>query len=156
MRTLASLFVPWLLIVSPAVRAQTSGLTATPNPLNFNVPGGSGPSSQVLNVTFNGSPVTITTVSSSTSTGQNWLQASFSVPGALIAQINPLGLAAGSYSGSVVVFTTVGAITVAVNLTVGATPPVTPAPPSWILFLTGLAAVGLYRMRRILLRTRIV
>jgi hypothetical protein len=146
MRTLAIVFAACLLIVPSMVRGQL-GLFASPNPLNFNVLAGSNSSTQVVNITNNGSPVTINSLSTSTTTGQTWLQASFDPStGVVTTTVNPAGLS-GSFSGTVFVTTVVGQIAVAVNLTVG-TPPVTPAPTSLILVLTGLAAVGLYQMKR--------
>ena len=147
MRTFATVLAVCLLIVTPAVRGQ--GLIANPNPLTINVPFGSSPISQLVNITFNGSPATITSAATSTTTGQNWLQASISgSTGGVIATVNPVGLSSGNFSGSVIANTVVGTIVFQVNLTVTAPPPATPAPPSLILILTGLAAVGLYQMRR--------
>lgn len=147
MRTLAIVIAACLLIVPSMVRGQL-GLFASPNPLNFNVPAGSNSSTQAVSITNNGSSVTITGVSTSTTTGQNWLQAAFSPStGVVTTTVNPAGLSSGSFSGTITVTTTVGSISVAVNLTVTA-PPVTPAPPSLILVLTGLAAMGLYQMKR--------
>jgi hypothetical protein len=148
MRTLAIVFAACLLIVPTSVWGQpSSGLIANPNPLTINVPAGAGPSSQVVNITFNGSPATITGVSTSTATGQNWLQAFSPSTGVVTTTVNPAGLS-GSFFGTVVVNTIAGSITFQVNLTVGIPPPVTPAPTSLILVLTGLAAVALYQMRR--------
>jgi hypothetical protein len=153
MRTLATAFATCVLIAPAAVWGQ---LTATPNPLNFNVPTGAGLTPQNVNVTFNGSPVTITGVSASTTTGQNWLQLFVTgVLGTLTVSTNPLGLSEGTYTGTAFVATTVGSIAVQVNLNVGgATPPGIPAPPSLILTLTGLAGAGLYQARRIYSRRR--
>ena len=147
MRTFAAVFAACLLTVPSAVWGQ--GLIATPNPLTINVQFGSNAISQIVNITFNGSPITITGLSTSISTGQNWLQASISgSSGGVITTVNPASLSSGNFSGLVIVNTTAGTISVAVNLTVAAPPPVTPAPPSLILILTGLAAAGLYQMRR--------
>jgi hypothetical protein len=149
MRTLATVFVACLLIAPPAIRGQNSGLMATPNPLTINVPFGSNTISQFVSITFNGSPITITGLSISTTTGQTWLQAFLSgSTGGVTTTVNPAGLSSGNFSGSLIVNTTAGTIAVAVNLTIGAPPPVTPAPPSWILILTGLAAAGPYQFRR--------
>ena len=148
MRTLATVFVACLLIVTPVVKGENSGLMANPNPLNFNVPFGSNSVSQNVAITFNGSPVAINSVSTSTTTGQNWLVASIVGTGIVTTTVNPAGLSGAGFSGLVVVNTTAGSITFPVNLTVGVAPPATPAPPSLILILTGLAAAGLYQMRR--------
>src|SRR5207249_4587630 len=53
----------------------TTGLTATPNPVVLNTPVGGSSSSQQVTVTYNGSPASVTGVTASTVTGQNWLQA---------------------------------------------------------------------------------
>jgi hypothetical protein len=124
-----------------------SGLVATPNPLNVNVSTGASPTSAVVNVTFNGSQVTITTVS--ISPGASWLQAVISGTGNVTVTTNPSGLAAGMYTGSVTAVTAAGTTGFQVNLTVGGgVPPGTPAPPSVILVLTGLGIIALYQARR--------
>src|SRR5262249_50302126 len=46
---------------------------ATPNSLSFNVQTGGSTGSQNVNIAFNGNPVTVTSVSATTTTGQNWL-----------------------------------------------------------------------------------
>jgi hypothetical protein len=152
MRTLATVFVACLLIVTPVVKGENSGLMASPSQLNFSVPFGSSSTTQNVNITFNGAPVTVLTVSTLTvstppTAGQNWLLVSIISPGFLTTTVNPAG-PSGSYSGTVTAVTAVGTISFPVNLNVGAAPPATPAPPSWILILTGLAAAGLYQMRR--------
>src|SRR5207245_2310208 len=106
MRTLATAFATCLLIAPAAVSA---GLDVTPSPLNFNVAFGSGAAVQSVSVSFNGSPATITSVSSITTTGQPWLQPFITgVPGIVAVAVNPLVLSAGSYTGTTSVFTTVG------------------------------------------------
>jgi hypothetical protein len=124
----------------------TTGLMAVPNPLTFSLPSGTTPLSAVVNITFNGSPVTITGISSSTNTGQNWLQASSQSGTSVLVTVNPSGLS-GTNFGTVAVITTNGPINFQVNLTVGTSPPPTPAPSSLILILTGLVGVGLYQMK---------
>jgi hypothetical protein len=147
MRTVATVLAACLLTVPSAVWGQ--GLLAVPTQLFFSLPAGAGPSSQEVAILFNGVPVTINGLSISTTTGQNWLQAFFNPnTGFVTAIVSSSGLSSGTFSGIVVVTTTAGTIAFQVNLTVGAPPPVTPAPPSLILILTGLAAAGLYQMRR--------
>ena len=64
--------------------------------------------------------------------------------------VNPSGLAAGMYTGTVTIATSVGGVTSQVNLTVGGgVPPGTPAPSSLLLVLTGLLGVGLYQAKRL-------
>jgi hypothetical protein len=155
MRALATTFAACLLIAPSAAWGQ-SGLMVAPNPVNFNVLLGAGVVSQNVSVTFNGSPVAITGISATTTTGQNWLQPSLSgFPGVLTVATNATLLSAGPYVGTVVVNTLVGQFSFQVNLTViGGTPPGVPAPPSLILMLTGLAGAGLYQARRIFARAR--
>jgi uncharacterized protein (TIGR03437 family) len=101
---------------------STTGLSATPNPVVLNVAVGTSSSTQNVSVTYNGSPATINSVSASTTTGVNWLQASTSgTVGAVTVTVTPSSLAAGSYTGTVTVNTTVGVLNFQVNLTVGTT-----------------------------------
>jgi len=93
---------------------------------------------QSTSVTLNsGSPVTVT-LATTTASGGNWLQASFTggsstsgtAPGTIILSVNQtvLGtLAAATYNGTVTITPTSGASTTPVNLPVTLT--VTPAPP---------------------------
>ena len=102
---------------------STSGLAASPNPLIVNVPIGSGISSQNLSVTYNGGNASITGVSSSTTTGQSWLQATAGGQlGTLLVTVNPAAVAAGvagSYSGTLFISTSAGQLSVQVTLNVG-------------------------------------
>jgi hypothetical protein len=156
-RTLAIVFVAGLLIVPPADWGQTLGLVATPGSVSFTVPAGVVPPSQVVNISFNGSPVAINEFSYSQSTGttgQNWLQVSLSGADTLILNATSVGFS-GNISTVVIVTTTVGTISVPVNLIVGAAlPPAAPAPPTVISTLTGLAAAALYRVRKMFTRPR--
>ena len=153
MRTLGMAFATGLLISHSMVWGQ---LMVTPNPLTFNVPIGASTVSAVANITFNGVPVTVNSVSATTTTGQNWLQPA--IPGSMgivTVTVNPSGLSASSYSGTVVAITSNGAVSFQINLTVGGgAPPGTPAPSSLILVLTGLAGVGLYQVKRVFARAR--
>src|SRR5207248_3242984 len=70
---------------------------------------------------------------STTTTGQNWLQASVSgITGSVTVGVNASTLAPGGYSGSVTILTVAGALVVPVNITVSVGPtglrfvPVTP------------------------------
>jgi hypothetical protein len=95
------------------------GLNATPSALTFNGLYGSGTALQNVNVTFNGSIVTITSVSSTTTTGQNWLQPSISgIAGSVTVGINSFALSPGGYTGIVIINTVAGTIAVPVNITV--------------------------------------
>jgi len=95
---------------------STSGLVASPSPLNLNLQFGSAVTTQNVNITNNGQAAIITGVS--VTQGQSWLQASSLGNGSVSVSVNPSGLA-GSYFGSVSVNTTVGTIAFNVNLTVG-------------------------------------
>ncbi len=98
----------------------SSGLTVTPSPLTLNLPVGSGTSTQTVSATFNGSPVTVNSVSTSTTTGQPWLQANTTgATGVVSITANPAILQAGSYSGTVIINTQSGTTSLVVNLTVG-------------------------------------
>ena len=100
----------------------TSGLAATPNPLTVNVPLGSGVTSQNISVTYNGVAASGTGVSAYTSTGQNWRRASAGGQGSVLVTVNPAVLPTGftaSYSGTVFISTTLGQLSVQVNLNVG-------------------------------------
>jgi uncharacterized protein (TIGR03437 family) len=98
----------------------TGGLAATPSVVNFNLQPGTSPATQNVSIAFNGSLATVTSVNTNTATGQNWLQATTSgALGGITVTANPFGLAIGNYSGTVSVNTTVGSITIPVNLAVG-------------------------------------
>ena len=100
----------------------TSGLVATPNPVNFNVQTGGTAPAQNVAITFNGSSIAITNVTNTTSTGQNWLQAaSSSLTGNVTVTANAAGLSPGTYTGTVTVTTASGTVSFQVNLTVGGT-----------------------------------
>src|SRR5262249_38099046 len=99
----------------------TTGLTATPNPVILNTPVGGSSSSQQVTVTYNGSPASVTGVTVSTATGQNWLQATTPGGSTVTVTASPGILAAGAYTGTVAVNTTVGPVNVQVNLNVGGT-----------------------------------
>jgi uncharacterized protein (TIGR03437 family) len=115
--TAGTLTVPVNLTVG---QGGTTGLTATPNPVFLNVPIGSGSSSQNVTITYNGAPASITGVSSSTTTGQNWLQPSVAgAAGTIVVNVFPSSLTAGSYAGTVSVQTSVGMVNFQVNLNVG-------------------------------------
>jgi uncharacterized protein (TIGR03437 family) len=97
----------------------TSGLVATPNPVNFTAAVGGSAPSQNVNITASGVPATISSVSATTTTGQNWVQASTSSTGVVTVNVTPSILVAGSYTGTVTVNTTSGITSFQVNLTVG-------------------------------------
>jgi len=114
--------------------ASLPTLTAAPASLSFTYQtGGTTPAAQAVAVTSSGNAVSYTTATSAT-----WLSAtpaSGSTPGSVSVSVNPTGLAAGSYSGSVTI-TSSGASNspkmVPVTLTVTSTslPTLTASPAS--------------------------
>jgi uncharacterized protein (TIGR03437 family) len=98
----------------------SSGLTVNPSPLSLNLPVGTGATTQNVSVTFNGNPITVNSVSTTTTTGQTWLQANTTgITGGVAVTVNPTILQAGSYSGTVAINTVSGQVNLVVNLTVG-------------------------------------
>jgi uncharacterized protein (TIGR03437 family) len=98
-----------------------ANLAATPNPVSFNVQSGGTAASQNVNITFNGTAVTVNSAVPSTTTGQNWLV--LSPQGSSVnVGINAAGLGSGTYTGTATVNTTQGQLTFTVNLTVSGTP----------------------------------
>ena len=118
---------PLTIPVSLTVTAAPN-LTLTPNSLNFAYQvGGATPAAQSVAVASGGAALSYAVTSSAT-----WLSAtpaSGSTPGSLSVSVNPSGLAAGTYNGTISVAAT-GAgnspRTVAVALTVTAAPPPSP------------------------------
>src|SRR5439155_86610 len=97
-----------------------TGLIASPNPVTLTAAQGGTAASQTVSVTSNGSPVTITGISATTSSGGSWLQPFTSgTQGSVTVNANTSTLAAGSYSGTVTVTTSAGTTTFQVNLTIG-------------------------------------
>src|SRR5437879_1940164 len=110
---------------------NTSGLVAFPNSLNYTVPypqGSFGPPScaslpvfPVVTIQYNGAPVTIGGVFSSTGGDPNWLQptciVSLGNQSAVNVGLTLTGLSPGNYTGLLTMVTTAGAIVVQVNLT---------------------------------------
>src|SRR5439155_1430797 len=98
---------------------STTGLAVSPNPLNLTAVFGQGLASQNVNVTNNGSPVAIQSVSPTTG-AQTWLLTSQSgVTGQLAVSINGANLTQGSYSSVITINTASGSANLTVNLTIG-------------------------------------
>jgi uncharacterized protein (TIGR03437 family) len=133
--TFGQLSVPVTLTIGGG--GTTVGLGGTPNPVNFNIPVGGATQTQTVSITNSGSAVGVTSVSASTTTGQAWLIPSIQ-SSAVSVSANPSGLLAGTYSGTVNVTTTLGLVTIQVNLTVGGSGTTTPTgltlAPSSLLF----------------------
>jgi uncharacterized protein (TIGR03437 family) len=107
-----------------------NGLTATPNPVSFQVQTGGATAPQPVNIYFDGTATSITSITANTNTGGNWLLPSSGAAGVVNVGVNPTSLAAGTYVGTVFVNTPEGQITFQVNLTVGGTPTLTTTPSS--------------------------
>src|SRR5262249_31105851 len=102
------------------VGSGNSALSVAPTAPFFYAPFGSGTSSQNVSVTFNGSPVTITGLSVSATTGQMWLQGFVSgATGILNVSVSPGVLSTGTYTGTVFVATVAGTLSLQVILIVG-------------------------------------
>lgn len=117
--------------LSPAA-GGTGTLTVSPATLTFTSNSGAAPPSQTFNVSSSGASIAFTT-SVSTTSGGNWLSAlptGGSTPLDVTVSVNPAGLAAGTFNGTVSVASTAASNspqTVGVTLTVTGNPPVNPA-----------------------------
>jgi hypothetical protein len=120
----------------PVITATPAG----PLPFSFTI-GGSVPVAQTVQVTTTPSGLALTRTVS-TATGGNWLSATLSAatsPASLTVSVNPAGLVAGSYSGSIVLSAPAALdVTIAVTLTVNAQPVISVTPAS----LSFAAVVG--------------
>jgi uncharacterized protein (TIGR03437 family) len=102
-------------------------LSASPASVTFSyISGAANPAAQTVQVTSSGSNTTFT-VATKTTDGASWLQAtpaSGTTPAAVIIQVTPSALAAGSYSGTVTVSSTnsLTPVSIPVTLTVTAIP----------------------------------
>jgi trimeric autotransporter adhesin len=95
-------------ITVPVALQVTSGtLTLSSNSLNFTYTvGGSTPAAQTVQVTSNSTPLSFTAAANSGIAGTNWLSVtptSGTTPGSLSISVSPTNLAAGTYTGTVVV-----------------------------------------------------
>lgn len=123
------LTVPVTLTVSSA-----PVLSASPASLAFSAQTGNNPPApQNISVTSSGAPISFTAAAATTS-GGNWLSVSPSsgaTPASLSVSVNPAGLAAGSYGGTITITPAAGsAVTVAVTLTVTSTAALSASPTS--------------------------
>ena len=98
--------------------STSSSLVVNPNPVNLTAQPGGSSGTQNVGVTFNGAPVTISSVNAFTSTGQPWLLTSFS-GNIVFVSANAASLVAGNYTGSATVVTSAGTTGFTVNLFVG-------------------------------------
>jgi len=95
-------------VTIPVTLQVTAGaLSLSTNTLGFTyIPGGSIPVAQSVQVSGSGSALNFTVAANSGTAGVNWLSVtptSGTTPGTLSVSVNPSGLAAGTYGGSVVV-----------------------------------------------------
>lgn len=115
--------IPVSLSVGTTQPPGTPGLAVTPTSLSFvGQAGGVPPASQQLGVTSTPSGLTFTATASTNDSG-NWLQVSSTVttaPATVLVSINTFGMAAGVYSGSIVLAPSQGtSTTIPVTLTLG-------------------------------------
>jgi uncharacterized protein (TIGR03437 family) len=138
----AQLVTVTLNVTAPAM------LSATPAPLAFTYQQGSAaPSAQALAVNSSGTPVNIS-VSAATQGGGTWLSVSPSAAATTVnlsVSVTPIGLAPGSYSGSVVVTPsdpTVAPLTIPVTLVISQAAPVLTAAANSASYAPGPVTPG--------------
>jgi Viral BACON domain len=116
----------------PPPPPQGSAIAVSPGSLAFSYSqGGTSPAAQGLSVSSTGAALTYTVSMS----GGTWLTAKGggTTPGSVSVGVNPAGLNAGTYNGSVVIASTTASNsskTIPVTLTVTSTTPPPPPPPS--------------------------
>ena len=98
-----------------------NGLSVSPSStLTYNVQTGGSTPSQNVSILYNGNPIAISGVAASL--GESFILPSFQSGNIVNVAVNSQGLSPGMYSGSVIVTTSVGQVTIQVNLTVGGAP----------------------------------
>jgi uncharacterized protein (TIGR03437 family) len=138
-------------VTIPITLQVTAGtLSVSTNTLGFTyIPGGSTPVAQTVQVSGSGSALNFTVAANSGTAGVNWLSVtptSGTTPGTLSVSVNPTGLAAGTYGGSVVV-TAPNASgspqTIQVTLAVNAgTITASPSPAAGLTFTQGAGGIS--------------
>jgi len=137
-------------VIIPVTLQVTSGtLSLSTNTLGFTfIPGGSAPVAQTVQVNGNGGALSFNATPATVS-GGNWLSVtptSGTTPGSLSISVNPSGLAAGSYGGTVVVTAPNAAgspQTIQVTLAVNAgTITASPSPSAGLTFTQGAGGSG--------------
>jgi trimeric autotransporter adhesin len=138
-------------ITIPVTLQVTAGaLSLSTNTLGFTyIPGGSTPVAQTVQVSGSGSALNFTVAANSGTAGVNWLSVtptSGTTPGTLSISVNPTGLAAGTYGGTVVV-TAPNASgspqTIQVTLAVNAgTITASPSPAAGLTFTQGAGGIS--------------
>jgi len=132
------------------LQVTTGTLSLSTNTLGFTyIPGGSIPVAQAVQVSGGGSALNFTVAANSGTAGVNWLSVtptSGTTPGTLSISVNPTGLAAGTYGGSVVV-TAPNASgspqTIQVTLAVNAgTITASPSPAAGLTFTQGAGGIS--------------
>ncbi len=109
--------------VNIATQSSNGSLSSSPGSLSFNVAYGAGPTQGSFIAEGSGAPISVSSVSASTTTGAGWLQpsvlsASTGVVGVQVNPSSPSLLQPGSYSGTVLVNTSFGQLQVPVTLSV--------------------------------------
>jgi uncharacterized protein (TIGR03437 family) len=154
-RSCAILFVGFLAATASPLAAQvTSVLTVTSNTLRFTATTGSSSLPAAQSLTVQSTPIglgfTIATSGPAPHNGA-WLLTSVNsgrAPQTLSVQVNPTGLAAGSYTATITLTATSGipapTATINVSLTVGTPPPTITVSPTALVFnyLTGQPIAG--------------
>jgi trimeric autotransporter adhesin len=115
----------------PVTLNVTTSLIASPTSLTFTAQqGGSAPPTQTINVSIGG--IYSVPFTASASSASNWLSvmpASGTTPGALTVTVNPTGLQAATYTGSIAVSSSAAStVTIGVTLNITAAPVLTFAP----------------------------
>lgn len=140
--------IPLTLTINGTPTISVAGSTS----LTFSYPGGSAPASQTITVNGSSSTAATFTATASTAQGGNWLSvtpttgsASSTTPQTLTVSVNPTGLAAGTYTGSIALTAgsgSSGSATINVQLTVTATGPTITSVVNGASFLGGAVAPG--------------
>jgi uncharacterized protein (TIGR03437 family) len=107
-------------LIIPVRLSVTALLTAAPQTLEFlSFTGGPAPSVQTVTIGAGGAPVPFT----ATVSGGSWLQAVQLGPNSLRVSVSSAGLAAGTYTGSVVIASPLGSSPLPVPVTLTVAPP---------------------------------
>jgi len=116
--------------LTPAITSSNT-LSVSTSSLTFNYSGASVPASQTFQVSSSGASLSFTTSASTTPSGGTWLSAAppgGTTPMGVTVSVDPTGLAAGTYTGSVSVAATGASnspqsVSVTLNVTGGSTTP---------------------------------
>jgi uncharacterized protein (TIGR03437 family) len=123
--------------VTLTVTAATLSVSPTALTYSYTLLSGTNPSSQTVAVSASGGATIPFTASATTNSGGSWLSVSptsGNTPGTLTVSVNPAGLAAGTYTGSIMVSSTQApgsSPTVGVTFTVSSAPNLVPSSNSF-------------------------